>query len=695
MYLVLGESIEDCADLDRCISFEEEIEFILFDLNNLENNNNKNLEEIDLFKMKLLCIYLNFLNVINITNNNIDKRQFLNTNNDDYLNVNESNEFLKYLNDQIPNNNNLNFKSDFDYFEYYFKLFFDNKENEIYKFMKESDIDIYNTLINILINSFKNRIDFIRNILKQCSNKFHTEKFNNFIIILKWKFELNLIDFISKINFNKIEELKLINDPSLNNYFNLNKIKENLLNQIKQELGLEQNRSNLILWKQYAILKLILNQPKYQNIDKNSNKKNFNIKETCKVFNTLITAKSKINKTSKDIIDNYKLCIDYALIELGCFYIQYDVILKKNNENELINDIEINLSTIKMFNEGNNSKTVFNLKYLDISINKTQKELNKTKEFICDILSKYCLETSTMTKTSATFQIGITGNTKILLLKRDFQLEYEKQQQKHQNNIKFCLFHKIYSLFLLCINDIEKLIEINEINILKNSLLNITLKHEIAEFYLILLNYLYFQENNLTKFMYKSKLFIIIRQTLLIKNNKILNSFKNLIAISLIRLKISNLKISISNDLFENNDIDLILKKCSNSLQCPIMWFALIYSNIYKMKNIVNKLINNSNNNDLIEQKSILITNLGIHHIIRRQFNEGLNLLPKSIPFWLYYIQFEYFILKNQLKNNKNNEKINFSQFFNKIIFIYYQSVRNIPYCKVINNLYNKFIIKK
>jgi hypothetical protein len=82
-------------------------------------------------------------------------------------------------------------------------------------------------------------------------------------------------------------------------------------------LSLERNRSNFRLWKEYAILKCILNSSQSSQV---------NAKETLKIFNTLLnTSFSSTNVDLNACIDMYGLCVDYALIELDIFYREFDV----------------------------------------------------------------------------------------------------------------------------------------------------------------------------------------------------------------------------------------------------------------------------------------------------------------------------------------------------------------------------------
>ena len=71
------------------------------------------------------------------------------------------------------------------------------------------------------------------------------------------------------------------------------------------------------MWKEYAILKCILNSNEATQL---------NSKETLKIFNTLLnTSFSSTNVDVNACLDIYGLCVDYALIELGIFFREFDL----------------------------------------------------------------------------------------------------------------------------------------------------------------------------------------------------------------------------------------------------------------------------------------------------------------------------------------------------------------------------------
>ena len=139
---------------------------------------------------------------------------------------------------------------------------------------------------------------------------------------------------------------------------------------------------------------------------------------------------------------NEILNLDYVELELGIYYKQYDI----ETNNSISNDLSIGFTTIFIQNG------IFDLNY-EIRVKKFKKEdLIKFSE----MLVKNCLnkEIESKSKAKTTFQIGITGSTRLLLIKRDFQNEYIKQLNDSNSNNDFLIqkkhfhFHRVYSLFL-------------------------------------------------------------------------------------------------------------------------------------------------------------------------------------------------------------------------------------------------------
>jgi hypothetical protein len=263
----------------------------------------------------------------------------------------------------------------------------------------------------------------------------------------------------------------------------------------------------------------------------------------------------------------------------------------------------------------------------------------------------------------------MSESTRILLLKRDFQLEYDQLKRKSSEQeidvlykCKFILFHKVYTLFLYCINDIDGLFELNETNLLINEF-----EPDIVEFYMLILNHLYFNEERLSKFMYKSKMFAIVRASGILSttctNAKTLHltrTFVNIINTSLMRFKLLNSSL-FASQLLENNDIDLMFSQIASSLaMCKLHWassstfLSLIYTYKYKLSRVT--ALTSSNDN------------LGMQNQIYRLFEHALKLNPKSLQLWLSFFKFTL---------------ETFGQNTNKILSMYYKSIRDVPFCKV------------
>ena len=126
-----------------------------------------------------------------------------------------------------------------------------------------SDTEKTNTIETLILLN-KNIIDFIRKLFDQSLGSFNTLKYKTNITILKWNFEIVLMNILLSSNQNFLNE-KIPNTHA--DYFCAKTIKANLLIQSKTDLSLEANRSNFDLWKQYGILKWILNHDQYKGID--------------------------------------------------------------------------------------------------------------------------------------------------------------------------------------------------------------------------------------------------------------------------------------------------------------------------------------------------------------------------------------------------------------------------------------------
>lgn len=434
-------------------------------------------------------------------------------------------------------------------------------------------------------NLVENFINFIRRILDQSINKFTIGKYKTQLTILKWKFE----HFISN-------QIKYLNT------------KESLNEAIKNDLSMEANRSDFVLWKNYAILKYNLNS---------------NLKETRKVFNTLLNSSESANSQSLDaFIEIYQLCVDFVELELGIYCQDFDV------TNSTVN----------------------------IKLSQNQKiKLSQTgKENLIEILVNNCLYKSQVNQRSkSTFKIGISGGTKQLLVKRDFQVEYEKI--KSEGGTKFFLFHKIYSFYLLLSNDVDLAIDLNESNLSEAK----NFKNQFGEFYLKILDYIYHCLKRITKFKFKIKLYSIIKQFILFssKLDVVSGIFLNQLKKTLIQFRYDNQSNIFVNQLIETNDVDELFEQISLRIKSGSFLSALIDDQFERFKK-------------MMVQEDNMILYSGIHNKIRRLFEKAILLSPKNIILWEKYFDFEIFV-----KNLKQNVP-------DKINFVYYRSIQNLPFIK-------------
>lgn len=170
----------------------------------------------------------------------------------------------------------------------------------------------------------------------------------------------------------------------------------------------------------------------------------------------------------------------------------------------------------------------------------------------------------------------ISGSTRLLLTKKDFQNEYiqlqtdcekctkdstNNQKETYLTQKKFFHYNQVYSLFLLCLNETESIIELNE-KLLNNTTFSNLFKSKSIEFYLIVLNYICFVESRISKLTFKMKLSAIVRSIISNKkiNQTVCKSLLRIIYVSFIRLKLDSTRL-FCNQLIENNDIDLILER--------------------------------------------------------------------------------------------------------------------------------------
>jgi hypothetical protein len=285
-----GESIDDCIDYDRCVEYEDEINYLLIDINSINND-----DYSDQLKFKLFARFLNSYGLItfnedNVVENDDDLVYFQCDCYEDNIFMNELINNLTILKPSLVRPNSI--------LESMFNQFKLNENDELSQ-------SVYKREIIKIIHFFRNCFQQVIESNESTTKSHRTLKYQNYFLVLKWKLELNLISCLIKND---------IIDETESHFFNANLIKNNLLNEIKQCLSLPSNRSNFYLWKEYSILKYILAHITTK--DKNK----INLKETKKVFETLLTTSPSANSyNDESCIDIFSLCLDYAEIELGLF----------------------------------------------------------------------------------------------------------------------------------------------------------------------------------------------------------------------------------------------------------------------------------------------------------------------------------------------------------------------------------------
>jgi hypothetical protein len=363
--VVIGESADDCADPDRLVSFEDDLKFLLFEINS------------DHSKFKLLVKFLKQFGLFKIEEDCLDFNQDFTRSNDS---ENDS-YFLEFINTKLkyfafnttskpaaPFFGHLNFLETL--YVQYCGIFEENPDKKNY------DYNDLKKLIKLFQTAIKHFTDFIRNCLLKSEQSIKNSQIKTSLIIMQWQFELEILYQIKKWN----SKLKNVNDCK--DYFDFEQVKQNLLNKAKSDLSLEVNRANFNLWKQYGHLKWLLNCSDSFSQGKQSKQ----LKETRKVFDTLLnTSASAVESTPRACIDIYSLCVDYVLIELDLFYRPFGISLSRFRP---ITESEAHLFTY--YNQSNLFDS--NRKVKANTAKKTEYE--KIKESMSEILINSCLNKS-------------------------------------------------------------------------------------------------------------------------------------------------------------------------------------------------------------------------------------------------------------------------------------------------------------
>lgn len=241
-----GETADDCCDQDRLISFEDDLAPFLVDLT-LNSNDDESLK----FKLLLSFFHHIGLIVLDDTSHDLTTRagQLAST----YRLANDDFTFLRFVYQQSCS-------------------FLENSIREEIAFL-----DVNSVLETLIRNLFDptadeklhrvytmtalNFVTFVRNSIGQAYESIREFKLKTYLTVLKWKFELELYESVSRHGGRT-------GVPQPPVQFEPVQLKANLLNQAKIDLSLEVNRSNFDLWKEYAILKLIINKGKFFEIFK-------------------------------------------------------------------------------------------------------------------------------------------------------------------------------------------------------------------------------------------------------------------------------------------------------------------------------------------------------------------------------------------------------------------------------------------
>ena len=514
-------------------------------------------------------------------------------------------------------------------------------------------------------------IGFVRRTLEQASRAFRTARFRVNCTVLRWRFELYLLSFAPS-------------EADTAGYFDFAQLKIDVLAGAKGELSAAENKFNVRLWKEYAVLKWLFSQMS----NNKSNKRQVDMKEPRKVLHTLLNSLQSLDKPSQ-----CALCVDLARMELGLYYEPFDV-----RTSTLASQLaDVSLSTIDT--QINNGVGFFSfsgttssmLPTSSSSSSRGDKELLVLRSSLADLLIKHCLpgkQQQQHTATSTTnLKIEVTQATRILLGKREFQAEYARQLASVSADSSlgvqqvFLVFHKAYSLFLLCCNDLERLIELNDAAMCQH--MTPLLHSQLVEFYLALLNHLFYATANtttrLTKFMYKTKLFTIVRHALnamgLVAAS---SSLLQLLRLTLLRFKVAHASTPFGSQLLESRDVDLMFDKvaaaCARSQRRQPMQaaHAAAFMSAHIYAEVASKHVKSSASSVSFNR-----------HQTRRLFQRAVQLCPQSLDTWLSYLQFEYDFVQAATNSGNVISKAQSDVMHNRLAFVYYQTLRNLAHCKL------------
>ena len=607
-----GESADDCIDSDRLIKFDDDLNFLLVNISSIFDNKDE-ANFIENFRFKLISQYYESFNMVSINHETYADSMIDDEDDESGLNVNKclksmysfededgtNDVYFKYVNDKLLNSSN--------------RTIFDN-----YSMHKNK-------------NLIENFIQFNRLIIKQAIELAKTKELKERLFLLKWSFEFNLWRMYEKYDY-------------LSEIFSLtsSEFKENFLSELKVDLSINENRSSISLWSQYAILKYYLaNTEQHQ--------PNECFKEIRKIFEMLFKLPTLNRETTLNI------CLTYIELELGIYKRIFNI------KQAYVDSVEINFEL-----------TNFGL----YDYFKKLTELNQlSKKNLIQMISNYCLDSSSSKTTNASLKINIKSGTRELLVDKELEQNYYmyiNQTNNKKNFAEISLYHKLYSYYLMLKGNIDKLLKINDEVLRKEHLLK---SSDYCEFYINLLNYLHYNVNKLDKSAYKTRLFHFIQ--FLVKENLNKNKFltQNLnitLQYTLLKYKIELFDKLFCTQLIEVNDLDFIMTSYLYILNKHKLYkylyqasLTLISSDLYRF----NKIRNNLKRYDEEATTTTVISSFGFHNQLRKRFEQMLDYLPRSATLWSLYFQFEYLHAKDISTN--------------KLVYIYYQAIRNLPFSKV------------
>lgn len=322
---------------------------------------------------------------------------------------------------------------------------------------------------------------------------------------------------------------------------------------------------------------------------------------------------------------------------------------------------------------------------------KDSTQVASAKEALCNMLIQNCLN-KTKAKLKSTFKIEMSGSTRLLLVKRDFQLEYDQLLQEAQSNStsisarKLALFHQVYTFFLWTLNDIDRIIELNETIMTRELFGSNPNRSKMIEAYLTCLNYLYYRECKIDKFRYKTKLYEILKSTAMSNSTFIPRSLLDALRLTLIRFKLDSSTSALVNQIVESSDVDSMFARLAASPQHGVdFMIAHICAHLVRVERIVR------DNFRLQQIEEFSATTLGVNHQIRRLFETYVRARPLAAHLWLFYFRFE----SSRLGSESPGSIELTSSARNRLLAIYYQSVQNLPYHKVNENFINNYYIHK